>query len=90
MCVLALLLEPGRLLVAANRDELFDRPSAPPAEVEPGVVAGRDLAAGGAWLGYNSHGLFVAVTNRKSPASTPDALSRGLLVREALRCRRLT
>jgi uncharacterized protein with NRDE domain len=89
MCVLALLLEPGRLLVAANRDEAFDRPSAPPAEVEPGIVAGRDLRAGGTWLGYNRHGLFVAVTNRKDPAPTPDAASRGLLVREALRCRRL-
>jgi uncharacterized protein with NRDE domain len=90
MCVLAMLLEPGRLLVAANRDERVDRPSAPPAEVEPGVVAGRDLLAGGTWLGVNSHGLFVALTNRKIPASTPDAPSRGLLAREALRCRRLT
>ena len=90
MCVLALLLEPGRILVAANRDEAFDRPSLPPAEVEPGVVAGRDLLAGGTWLGFNRHGLFVAVTNRKSPASTPDTPSRGLLAREALRCRRLT
>ena len=90
MCVLALLLEPGRLLVAANRDEAFDRPSAPPAEVEPGIVAGRDLRAGGTWLGYNNHGLFVAVTNRKEPAAAVDAYSRGLLAREALRCRRLT
>ena len=90
MCVLALLLEPGRILVAANRDEAFDRPSAPPAEVEPGVVAGRDLRADGTWLGYNQHGLFVALTNRASPASTPDTPSRGLLAREALRCRRLT
>ena len=90
MCVLAIVLEPGRLLVAANRDEAFDRPSAPPAEVEDGIVAGRDLLAGGTWLGYNRHGLFVAVTNRKEPAPAPNALSRGLLAREALNCRRLT
>ena len=90
MCVLAILLEPGRLVAAANRDEALDRPSAPPAEVEPGVVAGRDLLAGGSWLGVNGHGLFVAITNRKSPAAAPDAYSRGLLVRETLRCRRLT
>ena len=85
MCVLAILLEPGRILAAANRDEAFDRPSAPPAEVEPGIIAGRDLLAGGAWLGFNRRGLFVAVTNRKTPPSTPAAFSRGLMVREALR-----
>ena len=90
MCVLALLLQPGRLLVAANRDEAFDRPSGPPSEVEPGVVAGVDLLRGGTWLGYNQHGLFVAVTNRKAPAVEATSYSRGLLAREALRCRRLT
>lgn len=92
MCVLAMWL--GRdprapLIVAANRDESFARPSAPPSEVEPGIVAGRDLQAGGTWLGFNRHGLFVAVTNRSSPARMGGALSRGLLALEALRCRRL-
>lgn len=90
MCVLAMILEPSRLLVAANRDEAYERPAAPPAEIEPGVVAGLDLRAGGTWLGSNRHGLFAAVTNRREPASTPDAFSRGLLLRETLRCRRLT
>jgi hypothetical protein len=87
MCVLALLLEPGRSLVAANRDEAFDRPSGPPMEVEPGVVAGVDLLRGGTWLGANKHGLLIAVTNRKAPAVEATSYSRGLLARETLRCR---
>jgi uncharacterized protein with NRDE domain len=88
MCVLALLL--GReLRVAANRDEFYGRPAAPPAEVEPGILAGRDLLAGGTWLGLNRRGLFVAVTNRRTPVRTPESRSRGLLALEALRCREL-
>lgn len=92
MCVLAMWLgvDPkAPLIVAANRDESLARPSAPPAEVEPGVIAGRDLESGGTWLGVNRHGLFVAVTNRRTPARPPDARSRGLLALEALRCRKL-
>ena len=92
MCVLAMWLgvDPkAPLIVAANRDESLTRPSAAPAEVEPGVIAGRDLESGGTWLGVNKHGLFVAVTNRKTPARTPGALSRGLLALETLRCRKL-
>jgi hypothetical protein len=89
MCVLSFWLYPGRpspLLVGANRDEDPGRPSAPPAEIEPGIWAGRDLRAGGTWLGFNRHGLFVALTNRRSPG--PGELSRGLLALEALRCRK--
>lgn len=92
MCVLALLLgrDPSTpLLVAANRDEALARPSLPPREIEPGIVAGQDLESGGTWLGYNRHGVFVAVTNRRDPARTPASLSRGLLALEALRCRKL-
>ena len=92
MCVLALWLgmDPKRpLVVAANRDESYARPSAPPAEIEPGVIAGKDLEGGGTWLGMNKHGLFVAVTNRKVPARTGESLSRGLLALETLRCRKL-
>jgi uncharacterized protein with NRDE domain len=77
------------LVVAANRDEAYDRPSAPPAEIEPGIIDGKDLLGGGTWLGFNRHGLFVAVTNRSTPPRAPDSLSRGLLALESLRCRRL-
>lgn len=92
MCVLALLIDrhPGfPLIAAANRDEFYDRPSALPQALEPGIVGGRDLRGGGTWLGINRRGLFVAITNRAAPERTPDSWSRGLLAREALRCREL-
>lgn len=89
MCVLAVLVRHRAgvpLLVAANRDESPSRPAAPPTELEVGVWGGRDLLAGGTWLGINRHGVFVAVTNRRSPAKTPEAISRGRLALEALGC----
>ena len=92
MCVLAMWLgvDPENpLIVAANRDESYTRPSAPPSEIEPGIVAGKDLEGGGTWLGFNRHGLFVAVTNRQTPGRGPGSASRGLLALEALRCRAL-
>ncbi|WP_123534180.1 NRDE family protein [Halosimplex salinum] len=54
------------VVAAANRDELLDRPSRPPALIEesPRVLAPRDEAADGTWIGYNEHGVFVAITNR--------------------------
>jgi len=80
------------LLVAANRDEHFDRPSAPPAEIlgATRIVAGRDLRVGGTWLGVNQHGLLVGILNRRQnengnsdwqPTSTR---SRGLLCMDLL------
>ena len=92
MCVLAVWLgmDPARpLVVGANRDEAYARPSAPPRELKPGILAGKDLVSGGTWLGTNKHGLFVAVTNRRTPQPAPDALSRGLLALETLNCRKL-
>jgi uncharacterized protein with NRDE domain len=77
------------LLVAANRDEHFDRPSAPPALLagEPKIVAGRDLRAGGTWLGVNEHGLLVGILNRRingEALPTTVARSRGALCMELL------
>jgi len=92
MCVLALWLglDPQHpLVVGANRDESTRRPSAPPAEIRPGVTAGKDLVSGGTWLGVNKHGLFVAVTNRRTPQPQANSLSRGLLALETLNCRKL-
>ena len=87
MCVIAVLLDPdGGLVVAANRDEAYDRPADPPGELEPGIVGGRDRTAGGTWLGFNRRGLFVAITNRKTPSRPPEPFSRGQLALEALRC----
>lgn len=70
------------LVVAANRDEFFERPAAA-AEFwpdAPQLLAGRDLQAGGTWLGATRNGRFAAVTNVREPDQTrPDARSRGEL-----------
>jgi uncharacterized protein with NRDE domain len=87
MCliVLAWLSHPRyRLVVAANRDEFHGRPTAPMSWWADGgrVLAGRDLAAGGTWLGLTRSGRFGAVTNfRDADNPVPDgAPSRGTLV----------
>lgn len=73
-----------RLVVAANRDEFHDRPAAPLGwwNDDPRVLAGRDLQAGGAWLGASRSGRFGIVTNFRDleSAPAPDAPSRGTLV----------
>jgi uncharacterized protein with NRDE domain len=70
-----------RLVVAANRDEFHDRPTAPLARWDNGVVAGRDLEAGGTWLGLNESGRFGLVTNFRLPGyPRPGLASRGGLV----------
>lgn len=76
------------LVVGANRDEFHARPSAPahwwPAQ--PDLLAGRDLEAGGTWLGITRGGRFAAVTNVRDPGSRrADARSRGELTVEFLR-----
>ena len=77
------------VIIAANRDEHYDRPSAPPAlwSTRPKILAGKDLLAGGTWLGVNEHGLLVGILNRRSN-SEPDPLtqtrSRGLLCLDLL------
>lgn len=77
-----------RLIVAANRDEFHARPAAamdwwPDA---PDVLAGRDLQAGGTWLGLNRAGRFGTVTNfREQLLERPKKRSRGELVSGYLR-----
>jgi uncharacterized protein with NRDE domain len=76
-----------RLIVAANRDEYFARPAAPAAfwDDHPGVLGGRDLEAGGTWLGITLEGRFAALTNYRNPADRKtSAPSRGALVRDFL------
>lgn len=72
-----------RLILAANRDEFYDRPSSPVdfwADA-PQVLAGRDLKEGGTWLGVTREGKFAAITNYRDPASfKTGAPSRGELV----------
>lgn len=75
------------LLVAANRDEFYDRPTAPLAfwDDHPALLAGRDLQEGGAWMGLSGAGRFAALTNYRDPDRVRlDAPSRGHLVRDYL------
>jgi len=74
------------LIVAANRDEFYSRPSAPVAfwDDHPQLLAGRDLLAGGTWLGVNTRGHFAAVTNLRGGSSACEGYSRGFLVRDFL------
>ena len=72
-----------RLVVAANRDEYHARPAAAAHwwDDAPGVLAGRDLEAGGTWLGITRTGRFAAITNyRESAVRRAGAPSRGALV----------
>jgi uncharacterized protein with NRDE domain len=70
-------------VIAANRDEFFGRPTAE-ADWWPepaGILAGRDLQAGGTWLGVSRSGRFAALTNFRDPARIQaNAPSRGALV----------
>ena len=77
------------LVVAANRDEYFARPTRPAGfwPEAPQLLAGQDLSAGGSWLGVTRQGRFAALTNVRDgrrPELT-DAISRGHLVTGFLR-----
>ena len=102
MCLILLAIEMNAaypLVVAANRDEFFDRPTAVasfwdkqtaqedagPSQVflPPGgsILAGRDLRAGGTWMGVSRSGRFAALTNfREQNQPTANAPSRGEIV----------
>jgi len=72
-----------RLIVAANRDEFLDRPSAPAAfwPEHPHLLGGKDLKSGGTWLGITRAGRIAAITNYRDPRSVMEgAPSRGHLV----------
>jgi uncharacterized protein with NRDE domain len=76
------------LIVAANRDELHERPTAAASfwADHPSILAGRDRRAGGTWLGVTRAGRWAAVTNVRDPRPGTGGLrSRGHLVSEFLR-----
>ena len=76
-----------KLVLAANRDEFYDRPSASADfwKDYPDLLAGRDLKEKGTWLGITRQGKFAAITNYRDPASFMfDAKSRGKLVKDFL------
>jgi len=80
---------PGyRLVIVANRDEFHSRASASAAPWDDahGIIAGRDLEAGGTWLGVTRAGRFSALTNfREASAVQANPPSRGALVADFLR-----
>jgi uncharacterized protein with NRDE domain len=74
-------------IIAANRDEFHARPTAPADwwQDRPQILAGRDLQAGGTWLGVTRTGRFAALTNFRDPGPRmPQAPSRGELVASML------
>ena len=79
------------VVLAGNRDEFYRRPSAPPAIIarNPTVYAGKDLEAGGTWMGRNEAGLLAAITNRygSSRAVAAGLRSRGEIVLQLLQHR---
>lgn len=96
MCLVALALDKSRkfpLVVAANRDEYFDRPAArlawwTPDDGGPSILGGRDLQSGGTWLGLTTQGRLGLLTNLRDPRNHFDnAPSRGLIVSNWLSAR---
>jgi len=91
MCLIGLTwrAQPRReLVLAANRDEFHDRPSAPAAfwDDAPHVFGGRDLRSGGSWLAVSARGRLAAVTNvRRMIPPIPQAPTRGALVADFVR-----
>jgi len=90
MCLILFSYDPGTsrpLTVLANRDEFYDRATdqADFWSDKPGILAGRDLVAGGTWLGVNTKGRFAAVTNYRDLSNINlNARSRGELTTEFL------
>jgi uncharacterized protein with NRDE domain len=76
-----------RLIVAANRDEYYSRPTRFLGfwEENPDILAGKDLKSMGTWLGITRKGRFSAITNYRDPKAVKEGRpSRGLLVRRFL------
>ncbi|SFS17405.1 Uncharacterized conserved protein, contains NRDE domain [Dyella sp. OK004] len=75
-----------RLVLAGNRDEFHARPSAPLARWNDApLIGGRDLEAGGTWLGATDDGRCCVVTNVRDPRDPQQGVSRGLLATDYLR-----
>lgn len=71
------------LILAANRDEFYDRPASPMhfREEDPNILAGKDLKSGGTWLGIHRDKRFAALANYRDPAAhRNDAASRGEII----------
>lgn len=96
MCLVTLAIDQNRrfpLVIAANRDEFFKRPTArlawwTPESGGPAILSGRDLEAGGTWMGLTAEGRLALVTNVRDPQrNEAGAPSRGRIVPEWLAAR---
>lgn len=93
MCLIGIAFRAGaspELVLAANRDEFHERPSAAagPWSDAPEVFGGRDLRSGGSWLAVSARGRLAAVTNvRRMIPPNPRAPTRGALVADFVRGR---
>ncbi|MHB8383139.1 MAG: NRDE family protein [Candidatus Binataceae bacterium] len=91
MCTLAIYFRVAPqwpVIIAANRDEFLDRAALDPTVLsdDPQVIGGKDLRAGGTWLGISQNGLVCGLLNRPVvEGGNPRARSRGLLCLDALR-----
>ena len=91
MCTLAIYFQATTIrefpvVIAANRDEFLDRPAGEPTTLleKPHVVGGKDLKAGGTWLGISEYGIVAGLLNRRAGnGGNPDARSRGWLCLDA-------
>jgi uncharacterized protein with NRDE domain len=75
------------LILLANRDEFYERETRTAHwwDDHPNVLGGRDLKAGGTWMGITKNGRFAAITNyRKLPLTKTYSTSRGDLVKDFL------
>jgi uncharacterized protein with NRDE domain len=89
MCLILVGFQPDSycpLVVAANRDEFHSRASAAAEfwQEYPGLLAGKDLVAGGTWLGCTESGKFAGLTNFNQGGEAPTERSRGSLVHNFL------
>jgi uncharacterized protein with NRDE domain len=89
MCLIVFAWRPKHdepLILAANRDEFYVRPSAPLGiwEDHPTIIGGRDLTAGGTWLAAGIDGRFATVTNIRDPQQSVSERSRGELPKRFL------
>jgi uncharacterized protein with NRDE domain len=86
MCILFVAVNQHKdypLIIAANRDEFFNRGTSESHiwHSDNGIIAGKDLQAGGTWMGVNKQGYIASLTNIRDPQKiSADAITRGELV----------
>ena len=90
MCLILFKYKPDaeyNLIVAANRDEFYARPSLPAHfwDNESSIFAGKDLLGGGTWLGMSKSGKVAGLTNFSQSTDPDNTQSRGFLVRDFLK-----